>query len=232
MAFCTDCGCKVDERAKFCYDCGARILIPVYDTPKPAPAPEPAPVPVAEEKVVHSSPEPKEKLFFAEESTISEVKSSPAETKKGAPAPISKAPEEKMVPKEPISEEPSHQNLAEEESATVYEEDVEDDEEDVEEIPAEEDVEDDDEDEDDDDEAEDDDDDAEDDDDTEDDATDDEEPSAITSARNPKTDDYWNDIIPEIEEEVYRFPKDVLFKIGGAFLLLVLIIVWLIFWFA
>ena len=46
---------------------------------------------------------------------------------------------------------------------------------------------------------------------------------------NPETDPYWNDIVPEINEEIFRIPKDIIFKAAGVAVALIFVIVWLIY---
>ena len=46
---------------------------------------------------------------------------------------------------------------------------------------------------------------------------------------SPDEDPYWNDVLPEIEEEIYKIPKEIFVKIFGSFVALIAVIAWLVF---
>lgn len=47
--------------------------------------------------------------------------------------------------------------------------------------------------------------------------------------KDPETDEYWNDIIPQVEDELFRIPKSLFLKIGGAAIAVIIIIAWIIY---
>lgn len=53
-----------------------------------------------------------------------------------------------------------------------------------------------------------------------------EEPVYVT---NPDLDPYWDDVLPEIEKEISRIPKDIIVKGIGIVVTLLLVMTWLIF---
>ena len=48
-------------------------------------------------------------------------------------------------------------------------------------------------------------------------------------AKNPETDPYWDDIIPQIDEEIHRIPKDIIVKGGIIAIALVFVIIFMIY---
>lgn len=53
------------------------------------------------------------------------------------------------------------------------------------------------------------------------------QPVYVTS---PDTDPYWDDVLPEIDNEIYQIPKDIILKGVGVVVGLFLIMAWLIYW--
>ena len=52
------------------------------------------------------------------------------------------------------------------------------------------------------------------------------EPELSPIASNPANDSYWNDVVPEIEEEIYKIPKDIILKfVFGGLAIIVLVVV-------
>ena len=47
--------------------------------------------------------------------------------------------------------------------------------------------------------------------------------------KNPETDPYWDDIIPQIDEEIHRIPKDIIVKGGIIAVALVFVIIFMIY---
>lgn len=44
----------------------------------------------------------------------------------------------------------------------------------------------------------------------------------------PINDPYWDDILPDLEKEIYQIPKDMIFKMAGSFVFMLVLIIWLI----
>lgn len=51
----------------------------------------------------------------------------------------------------------------------------------------------------------------------------------ISSLKDPQTDEYWNDVVPEIEDELDKIPKDIILKIVGIVIAVLLVIAWLVY---
>lgn len=54
-----------------------------------------------------------------------------------------------------------------------------------------------------------------------------EQPVYVTS---PDADPYWDDVLPEIDNEIYQIPKDIFLKAIGIIVGLIAIMAWLIYW--
>lgn len=44
----------------------------------------------------------------------------------------------------------------------------------------------------------------------------------------PMDDPYWDDILPDLEKEIYQIPKDMIFKMIGSFIFMLVLIIWLV----
>lgn len=201
MIFCSECGTKNKDMAKFCRKCGASLLFdedeefekeaaeekPAKVNPKPTvkPAEEKVskykpidPIP-KEEPIIKDTPLPQNKEGFEdyEDEPEEYVEELPEETQE--------------TEEEYIDDEPEYTVVVEEEEIDDSEEEEYIDDENISEEN-----------------------------------TDEEISSSIVT--NPANDSYWNDVVPEIEEEIYKIPKDIILKFvfgGLAILALVIILI-------
>ena len=202
--FCDKCGAKNNDTAVFCRECGNSLAL--KDD---------------EEEVKDTSSE--EKKEDTKEETVSEEKPSeenPSEEKK-EDSPSEENPseesdeedeEDEYEDNEPVTEVLYDPNKAKEESSednNDYEDEDEDEKSESsekEEGPVEEEYEDEDE--------------------------DDKKVETfpqLDELHNPSTDTYWDDVIPEIEEEIYQIPKDIIIKaVVGTAILIVFIVMLII----
>lgn len=210
MAFCYECGTKLNDNAKFCHGCGIKIEIPAYADEKPTVEEKKAKISYTEEKVE----EPK-----SEEPKKNKVSKYKEVTKEQVSQPKNNLAEElkKSVPTPPPVEEEDDDDEDDYEDDNIEVDDDEDEDNKVALLPEDEEDDEDDEDEDD----------------YEDEDEDDEENLQPVSydynASNPETDPYWNDLIPEAEEELSKIPKELFFKGIGAVVALLAVIAWLVY---
>lgn len=55
------------------------------------------------------------------------------------------------------------------------------------------------------------------------------QPVGILKPKNPATDPYWDDVLPEVENEYNQIPKDIILKAAGCIVALFAVIAWLIY---
>jgi hypothetical protein len=200
MIFCSECGTKNKDMAKFCRKCGASLLFdedeefeeevveekPAKVNPKPTvkPAEEKAsrykpiePIP-KEDPIIKDTPLPQNKEGYEDyedeaEEYVEEISE-----------------ENQEIEEEYVDDEPEYTVVVEDEESNVSEEEEYIDDEDIEEGS--------------------------------------EEEISSSIVTNPANDSYWNDVVPEIEEEIYKIPKDIILKFvfgGLAILALVIILI-------
>ena len=181
MIFCSECGTKNYDTAKFCRKCGASMIFTEDETKD------------EKQKEIIETPTP---TVNRTEPTSPVI---PKEEQKKAELPITPV-NNTVEPKEPEEE-------YEEEDDEEYEEE-EDDEYTVEEESEDNEEEDDYEEE------------------NENSSSDDNITTPVSASVNPANNSYWDDVVPEIEEEIYRIPKDIILKfVFGCVAIIILIII-------
>ncbi len=208
MAFCYECGTKLNDNAKFCHGCGIEIKLPTTEKGNDAPVVEERKkkITYAEEKVDTPKPEKTSKYKEVTKEQVTKTSEPKAEEiKKKEATPSAKNDyEDDLKDTVDIEEDEDDDDYDEENSVTLLPDDEDDDDEEDE-------------------------DDYEDDDDYDEENLQDIPYAENANASNPKTDPYWNDIIPEVEDELSKIPKDLVFKGIGAVLALVAVMAWLIY---
>jgi len=200
MIFCSECGTKNKDMAKFCRKCGASLLFdedeefeeeaaeekPTKVNPKPTVKP-------AEEKVSKYKPvdpAPKEEPII-KVTPLPQNKEGYEDYEDEAEEYVEEISEENQeIEEEYVDDESEYTVVVEDEESNVSEEEEYIDDEDTEEGS--------------------------------------EEEISSSIVTNPANDSYWNDVVPEIEEEIYKIPKDIILKFvfgGLAILALVIILI-------
>ncbi len=200
MIFCSECGTKNKDMAKFCRKCGASLLFdedeefeeevveekPAKVNPKPTVKP-------AEEKVSRYKPiDPiPKKDPIIKDTPLPQNKEGYEDYEDEAEEYVEEISEENQeIEEEYVDDEPEYTVVVEDEESNVSEEEEYIDDEDTEEGS--------------------------------------EEEISSSIVTNPANDSYWNDVVPEIEEEIYKIPKDIILKFvfgGLAILALVIILI-------